>query len=70
MADFPKFCTNSANWPISELKKAQLSLYSSNENVVTVEDGILTVVGVGSSNISATADGVESNICVVNVSEL
>ncbi len=43
---------------------------SSNENVVTVEDGILTVIGVGSSNISATADGVESNICVVNVSEL
>lgn len=43
--------------------------HSSNEDIVTVENGILTIIGVGSSNITATADGVESNICVVNVSE-
>ena len=42
---------------------------SDNESVVTVDDGIVTILGVGQANITASAGDVVSEPCVVTVIE-
>ena len=42
---------------------------SDNESVVTVDDGIVTIIGVGQANITASAGDVVSEPCVVTVVE-
>lgn len=41
--------------------------HSSDENVVTVEDGVITIVGEGNASITATADNITSEPCEVSV---